>query len=307
MKTIFTVKRFFVAAALFGVSSLSFADSFNNVWVKADVTPANSGKVFIDWNIDEVSFAETSEFKRSINMGASNAFILAEPASGWLFAGVARDMDRDGQFDAEKDRQIHVFYNYFFTAFYDHTDYTDPSSSTNAQRLAEEALVQMTSPTDQVFAIFTQGVAAYRAEDQEAAGYVYCSKLNNVPGDEVTFYAYGDCDSRGVSNIYYKFDYWSDANGNEVSRNREYTVTAGSMQVLYAHFAVTTKDDYKENEKVPERYKFDYNNPPFNPLGIEEVNVGNRADKAVYNLQGRRVVNLQKGMFIQNGKKFVVR
>ena len=307
MKTIFSVKRFFVAAALFGVSSLSFADSFNNVWVKADVTPANSGKVFIDWNIDEVSFAATSEFKRSINMGASNAFILAQPAEGWLFAGVARDMDRDNQFDATIDRQIHVFHNFFFTAFYDHTDYTDPSSSTNAQRLAEQALAQMEYPTDQVFAVFTQGVAAYRAEGQEAAGYVYCSKLNNEPGDQVTFYAYGDCDSRNSPNVYYKFDYWSDANGNEVSRSREYEVTAGSMQVLYAHFAVTTKADYQENEKVPEKFKFDYNNPPFNPLGIEEVNVGNRADKAVYNLQGRRVVNLQKGMFIQNGKKFVVR
>ena len=306
MKTIFTVKRFFVAAALFGVSSLSFADSFNNVWVKADVTPANSGKVFIDWNIDEVSFAETSEFKRSINMGASNAFILAEPASGWLFAGVARDMDRDGQFDAEKDRQIHVFYNYFFTAFYDHTNY-DGQSSTLAMQNAQEALAQMTSPTDQVFAVFTQGVAAYRAEGQEAAGYVYCSKLNNEPGDQVTFYAYGDCDSRNSPNVYYKFDYWSDANGNEVSRNREYTVTAGNLQVLYAHFAVTTKADYQENEKVPEQFKFDYNNPPFNPLGIEEVNVGNRADKAVYNLQGRRVVNLKKGVFVQNGKKYVVR
>ena len=306
MKTIFSNKKVLAVAALLGISSLSFADSFNNVWVKADVIPANSGLVFIDWNIDEVNFATTSEFKRSINMGASNAFIMAQPADGWLYAGVARDMDRDGQFDAEKDRQIHVFYNYFFTAFYDHTNY-DGQSSTLAMQNAQEALAQMTSPTDQVFAIFTQGVAAYRAEGQEAAGYVYCSKLNNVPGEQVTFYAYGDCDSRNSPNVYYKFDYWSDANGNVVSRDREYTVTAGNLQVLYAHFAVTTKADYQENEKVPERYKFDYNNSDFDPLGIQPVNVVSPANQPVFDLQGRKVSALKKGMFIQNGKKFVVR
>ena len=214
-------------------------------------------------------------------------------------------MDRNGAYDAEKDRQIHIWYNYFFTAFYDHTDYIG-GSSTEAMEIAEEALAQMTQPTDQVLAIFTKGDVAKRAIDEEACGYVFSSKLDNQPGDQVTFYAYGDVDSRNAPNKYYKFHSWLDEQGNIVSTNRELTVTVQGMKTYYAHFVQTTKAEYQSTEKLPDRYKWDYDNPGWDPAGIETVSAGkSAADKAIYDLQGRRVAQPGKGLFIQNGKIFV--
>lgn len=314
MKKIFTAKKLMATAALLSAFALQgLADSFNNVWVRADVVPQNAGTVFVDWYIDEVNFASYSEFKRSINFGASNAFILTEPADGWLFAGVARDMNRSGQYEAETDKQIHVFYNGFFTAFYDHTEYTDPSSSSGAMLLAQEALAQMTQPTDQVLAVFTKGAVAHRAEGQEAFGYVYSSKLYNEPGDQVTFYAYGDYDTRGAYNVYYKFDCWKDAAGNEVSRDRELTVTVKGMETYYANFVTTTKADYQENEKVPEQFKFDYNNSDWNGEwnGIETVSAGGARSNHVYDLGGRRMgrdaSTLRPGLYVVDGRKLIIR
>lgn len=302
-----STKRLFVAAAmLFMVSLQSFADSFNNVWVKASVFPAGSGLVFVDWYLDDVNPAPTSEFKRSINFGASNAYIYAEPADGWLYAGAARDMNRSGQYEAGTDRQIHVWYNYFFTAFYDHKEYIG-QSSTEAMELAEEALEEMTQPTDEVLAVFTKGAVARRAEGEEPFGYVFSSKLYNEPGDQVTFYAYGDVDSRNSPNVYYKFDSWRDASGNEVSRDREFTITVKGMEVYYAHFVKTTKAEYQATEKLPDQFKFDYNNSDWDFSGISSVSADRAASGVFYDLQGRRVSQPAKGVFIQNGKKIVVK
>lgn len=302
------LKRAFAAAALLTcISTQSMADSFNNVWVKAIALPSNGGGVYVDFGLDEVDLKSVSEFKRSINMTPSDAFIYAEPASGYLYAGVARDMDRNGAYDAEKDRQIHIWYNYYFTVFYDHTDYIG-ESSTQAQELAEEALAQMTQPTDQVLAIFTKGDVAKRAIDEEACGYVFSSKLDNQPGNQVTFYAYGDVDSRNTPNKYYKFDSWLDEHGNTVSTNRELTVTVQGMKTYYAHFVQTSKAEYQTTEKLPDRYRWDYDNPGWDPAGIETVSAGkSAADKAIYDLQGRRVAQPGKGLFIQNGKIFVIK
>ena len=295
-----------VAALLTCVSMQSMADSFNNVWVKAFAVPSNGGGVYVDYGLDDINLQSVSEFKRSSNATPSSAFIYTEPATGFLFAGVARDMDLNGAYDAEKDRQVHIWYNYFFTAFYDHTDYIDISSSTEAQKLAEEALAQMTQPTDQVLAIFTKGDVAKRAIDEEACGYVFSSKLDNQPGDQVTFYAYGDVDSRNSPNKYYKFHSWLDEQGQVVSTNRELTVTVQGMKTYYAHFVQTTKAEYQSTEKLPDRYKWDYNNPEWDPTGIQNVNANNAAaSSAIYDLQGRRVAQPGKGLFIQNGKKFV--
>ena len=306
MRKFFSTKRLMAAAALLtGFSTQGMADTFNNVWVRALTYPAGGGTVYVDWYLDDVDPQSTSEFKRSINFGASNAFIYAEPAEGYLYAGVARDMDRDGVYSADKDRQIHVWYNYFFTAFYDHTEYYG-QSSTEAMAVADEALAKLTEPTDQVLAVFTKGDVAKRAEDEEAFGYVFSSKLDNQPGDQVTFYAYGDCDSRNSPNVYYKFDSWLDEAGNEVSRDREFTVTVQGMKTYYAHFVKTTKADYTENEKVPDQFKFDYNNPEWDPAGIQTV-TADKANGPVYDLLGRRMARPAKGICIQNGKKVVIR
>lgn len=40
---------------------------------------------------------------------------------------------------------------------------------------------------------------------------------------------------------------------------------------------------------------------------IESINTVNAQDGAIYNMAGQRVMNAQKGIFIQNGKKFVVK
>lgn len=310
------IKRIFaVAALLCAVSLQSFADTSNCIWLRALSYPTNGGGVFVDFDLTDVEpvYAATSEFKRVKNVGVSAAFVLTEPADGWLFAGIARDMDMDGVYNAEKDRQIHVWYNYYFTAFYDHTDFYG-QSTTESDAKAIEALEKMTKPTDQILAVFTKGAVAYRAEDEEAFGYVFSSKLYNEPGDQVTFYAYGDVDSRGAVNAYYKFDSWLDANGNEVSRDREFTITVKGMEKYYAHFVKTTKADYEENEKAifPERFKWDYNNTEWNPsdfVGINEVKANADADRTVYDLQGRSVAGsqLQKGLFVKGGKKIVVK
>lgn len=298
------------ASLLFAVSSESFAQAFNNVWVKADVYPAGSGKVFIDDYQEPETFKydSSSEFKRTSNSTPSAAFIWTKPAEGYLFAGIARDTNHDGQYnnDFDVDRLIHVWANHFFTCFYDHTNYEVSGSSSQSMDLALEALEQMTTPTDQVFAVFTQGAVARRAEGQESRGYVYANKLFNMPGEQVTFYAYGDSEYiSGEGNIYYKFDHWTDAAGNTVSTDREFTVTVTGMEIYYAYFVETTKEDNKENEQRPDRFKFDYNNPDWNPAGIQEVANGKVSDGQCYDLQGRRVAQPTKGIFIQNGKKAV--
>ena len=41
--------------------------------------------------------------------------------------------------------------------------------------------------------------------------------------------------------------------------------------------------------------------------GIEDVEAQPQTDNAIYNLQGQRVVNPGPGIYIQNGRKFIVR
>ena len=312
MKKITTFKKMMATALMVVAGSLqSFADTSNGVWVRALTYPAEAGFVYVDFGLDdfdESMFAATSEFKRVSNMSASDAFILAQPAEGWLFAGIVRDMDMNGEYNPDNDKQIWVFYNNYFTAFYDHTDYSGQSTS-EADAKALEALNERTTPTDQVIAVFTQGAAAYRAEDEEAFGKVYCSNLANEPGDVVTFSAYGDYDTRGAYNVYYKFDSWLDANGNEVSRDREFTVTVKGMERYYAHFVKTTKQEYQDVEYKlwKEKYQFDYNNSDWNPNGIKTVNVDRPANNRWFDLQGRQYATPRRGLYIHNGRKVFVK
>ena len=45
----------------------------------------------------------------------------------------------------------------------------------------------------------------------------------------------------------------------------------------------------------------------FAETGIVNVNSNNVVEGAIYNLRGQQVKNAQKGIFIQNGKKVVVK
>lgn len=307
-----TSKKFILAAAMMMAVSLeSSAQAFNNIWVRAQVFPANSGKVFIDWYQmpEEFTYGATSEFKRSTNSAESAAFMWAKPANGYLFAGGVRDINRNGTYEPDVDKQLWIWPNHFFTAFYDHTAFGTGNSTTDYDN-AKAALEAMTVPTDFVLAVFTQGAVATQAEGQEVRGRVYSSKVYNEPGDQVTFYAYGDSEYiLDEGNIYYKFDHWANAAGDPVSTDREFTVTVTGPEVYYAHFVTTTKEDNKANEVVPSKFTFDYNNPEWDGTfnGIETVKAAKTADSAIYNINGQRVAQPAKGLFIQNGKKFVVK
>ena len=304
MKKITTFKRMMAVAVLAVAGSLQgFAQmAYNNVWVKADVYPEGSGLVFVDWYLDEVNMAASSEFKRSANF-SSDAFILVEPLNGYQFAGVARDYNKNYQYDNEVDKQIHIWASGYFSCLYDHTDYFVSGSSSASEALAKEALEQMTVPTDQLFAVFTKGAVARRAEGEETHGKVYSNKLYNEIGDQVTFSAYGDSESQSSGGVkYYKFDHWTDAGGNTVSTDREFTVTVTGMEVYYAHFSVTTKAEFKDTENDPNKIDWDSINNGINDVENTIVN-----DNRYYDLQGRSVAAPTKGIFINNGKKVVVK
>ena len=41
--------------------------------------------------------------------------------------------------------------------------------------------------------------------------------------------------------------------------------------------------------------------------GVKAIEVNGNADNAIYNLQGVRVANPQKGIYVKNGKKYVIK
>ena len=292
----------------------SFAQ-FNNIWVKAVAVPTDGGTVFVDWAIpnDEsgILYATTSEYKTSKNLAASDGFIWGKAAAGWQLAGFAHDNNKNGQFDNDVtvDKQIWRRSNGLFTAIYDPTEYVG-QSSTEAMGKAQEALEQMTTPTDLVFAIFTKGTVAIHQEDQEYRGKVWISKLDNAAGDQLTLEAYGDSwyNPTTSQNQYFKFDKWTKKGDSSFSStDRVLNVTAENGATYYANFVKTDKDDFDANERNLDPHKEDYQTQGDIPsLGIQSVKT-NATSTPVFDLQGRRVAKATKGVFIQNGKKVVVK
>lgn len=308
-----TTKKFVLAAAmLMAVSLESSAQGFENFYVRATVFPANSGTVFVDdYQLPETyNYGATSEFKWSMQF--RHGYIWVKAAEGYQFAGVVRDKNMNGQYDADGDQQLWVRMNHYFDPIGDGKNYEVAGNTKASEELAKQALEAMTTPTDYILAVFTKGAVAKKNPEQESIGRIYSSKLDNAVGDQVTFYAYGDGESQyidGEGYVYYKFDHWADATGQSVSTNREFTFTVQGGEVYYAHFAVTTKEDYQKNEQVPEQFKETFNNTQWDGGfdGIETVKVAKTANSAIYNINGQRVAQPAKGLFIQNGKKFVVK
>lgn len=299
MYTSINIKRFFLLAFISLTSSQLFADTANAVWVRAEATPVDGGLVFVNWNLDDDDMPSDyySEFKRAINFGASTAFILAEPAEGWQLAGFVRD-NGNQRFDNGDDKQIYVWPTGFFTAVYDPTEYPgDGSSSSSAQYEAEAALEDMENPTDLIYAVFTQGDVAKTAEGQEWMGKVWADKLNNEVGDEVTFSANGDYISPDTGGKrFYKFDHWTSPSGETIT-DRTIKVTVEGGGVYRAHFTETTEEDFRANEREDRVL-----------TSIESIVKGSRTySSKFYNLQGQVVEPSSKGVYIQNGKKFVVK
>ena len=304
-------KGLFIAALLVAATTQSFADSFNNIWVKAVVVPEGAGTVYVDWAIPDdeskMTFGATSEFKRSNNLAPSTGFIWAEANAGWQLAGFAHDNNKNGQFDNDVtlDKQIWRRSTGLFTAIYDPTEYT--GQTTEAMQAAENALAQMASPTDLVFAVFTKGTIATQLEDQEHMGKVWISKLNNAAGDQLTLEAYGDSwyNSATGKNLYFKFGKWTKKGDSSFSStDRILNVTAEEGAAYYANFVKIAKEEFDANERGRDPHKEDYQSSG-EISGIQNVKTGNTASTAVYDLLGRRVAQPAKGLYIQNGKKFV--
>ena len=90
-----------------------------------------------------------------------------------------------------------------------------------------------------------------------------------------------------------------------------YTLTNTSTEQEFAGPEAGVEGELKllwENQSAKAIYVKAINVKVYDPTtGITTTKVINTADAAVYNMAGQRVTNVQKGIYIQNGKKFVVK
>lgn len=312
MKQTFTFKRLFVAAFfLLTAASQSLANEDEIIWVKAEAYPTGAGTVYTnyanrdnDGNDIAKTFEATSEFKRYTNGAITTSYIWAQVDNNdYQLAGFARDTNKNGIFDNDTntDSQVKVdFDGYFKGVPYPET--IQGQSTTDADEKAAEALAEKTEPSDLVFAVFTKGAIAVMAAGQEAFGHIWTSKLSTEVGDQVHFLAYGD----EYQSKYYKFDHWENAAGQNVGTDRLLTVTVQGKEVYYAVVVETDKETFKADEKDPHVSDSQSGEFPWES-GIKTVNSGNVDNTVIYDLQGRRVAQPVRGMFIQNGKKIVVK
>lgn len=309
-------KRTFIAALMMVGTMQSFAQMpYNNVWVKAQVVNENSGTVFTQWYIPDDDadyiYGATSEFKRSANLAASQGYIWAEPASGWQLGGFAHDYNKNGVFDNDVtvDKQVWVQASGLFNAVYDPTEYKGKTSDSEGMKLAENALAEMTAPTDLIFVVFTKGTIVRHQEGHEVRGRVWINKLDNAAGDQLKLEAYGDSWSNPITSKieYYKFQKWTKKGDSSFeSTEKVLEITAEEGAVYYANFEKTTKAEC-DAERASDPHKEEYQTSGDIPgLGIQSVKT-NATSTPVFDLQGRRVAKATKGIFIQNGKKVVVK
>ena len=311
MKKIFTSKRLFSAALiLFMAASQAFG--YEIIWVRATAYPTGAGTVYTNWsNKDntgelpiEKEFAAVSEFKHATNGAISTAYIWSQlEDNSYQLAGYARDTNGNGSFDNDTntDKQVKVDFDGYFKGVPYPETYDQGSSSVQKEE-AEEALNEKTEPSDLVFAVFTKGAVAKMKAGQEDFGHIWNSHLSSVAGDKVQFLAYSDTKEQA----YYKFDHWENAAGENIGNDRLLTVTVTGMDVYYAVVSETTKEDYQANEKDP--YVEDKQSGQFPwDTGITEMKAKELNSQAYYDLQGRRVAEPTKGIFIQNGKKLIIK
>ena len=285
MKKNSTFKRLMAVAVIAVAGSLQ-GFAYNNVWVKAEAYPTGAGKVYVtpynplqpdDTNPYNPDFQNESEFKRS-DQFASTAFLDFQVTEGYQFAGMVRD-NGDGAY-GEGDEQVRRREeDGNFTAVYDPTEYYDGNSTTSLAA-AQEALEQLEKPTDYIFAVFTKGdigrvtpeCSSFYGSDM---GKVIGSKLDNAPGEEVTFTA--------VPDAHYHFVKWTNDKGEDVSTVNPLTVTVEGGRLFLANFA---KGD---------------------PEGISDIDYSVRNDNRFFDLQGRQVAVPRKGVFVRGGEKVVVK
>lgn len=279
MNKTFTLKRALAAAFLLAGSLQSFA--YNNLYLKAEAYPTGAGLVYasvymLDYEDGDVDFQPTSEVKQPCLY--SDAFIWTEAADGYQLAGYARD-NGNGKYDNGVDEQVRVNpVTGAFTAILDPVQYDGNGITSQGQVDAENALAEITEPTDYIFAVFTKGDVAFVAEGCEDLGTVIASQLDNEVGESVTFTAKADRRQH--------FTNWTDAAGTVLSSAVTLTVEVKGGAIYYAHFAEGEADDD----------------------GVEAIEQRDNLHSPLFDLQGRRAdASAKRGIYVRDGKKVAVK
>ena len=236
MNKTFTLRNA-LAAALMLTGSLQ-SSAYNNLYLRAEAYPTGAGRVYVstyisDYEDGDADFQPVSEVKQARQ--TSDAFIWTEAAEGYLLAGYARD-NGNGKYDNGVDQQVRVNpATGAFTAILDPEQYDGNGNTSQGLVDAENALAEMTEPTDHIFAVFTKGDVAFVAEGCEDMGTVTSSRLDNSVGESVTFTAKADKNTH--------FTGWTDAAGTVVDTHHAVTVTVAGGATYYAHFAEGAEDE----------------------------------------------------------------
>lgn len=274
MNKTFTLKNAMVAAFVMAGSLPSFA--YNNLFLKAEAYPTGAGRVYVstyisDYEDGDADFQPVSEVKQARQ--TSDAFIWTEAAEGYLLAGYARD-NGNGKYDNGVDQQVRVNpATGAFTAILDPEQYDGNGNTSQGLVDAENALAEMTEPTDYIFAVFTKGDVAVIAAGNEDMGTVTASRLDNSVGESVTFTAKADKNTH--------FTGWTDAGGTVVDTHHTMTVTVAGGTTYYAHFAEGAEDE-----------------SAVHAIGQDA------AVQPIYDLQGRRAdATAKRGIYVKGNRK----
>ncbi len=259
-----------LTAVILWLSTALQGFAYNNIYLKVEAYPQGAGKVYASfYRIDEGE--EVGKLEPVVELKeprqTSEAFIRTEATEEYLLAGFARD-NGNGSFDDGTDQQVRVNGETgFFSAIMDDEQFDGNGNTTQALNDANNALEELTEPTDYIFAVFTKGDVGRTYPGDDDMGYVTTSKLNNVAGETVTFTAKADKN--------HHFSFWTDSNGATVGKSTTLTVTVAGGVTYYAHFA--------EGD------------------AIQSI----QADKEeeAFDLLGRKTATMRQGIYVQKGKK----
>ena len=142
-----------------------------------------------------------------------------------------------------------------------------------------------------------------------------CQELGIQSLADATVYGYNPTTKELIAN-YEVFDGWRDANGDFHNWAGDATVPACVKYIdgkTYSCYNIAGCEEQtikcywaiaNEEKAVLVEIDFIYSNDP--TVGINDINV-NSQTTTVYNLQGQRVMNGKKGLYIINGKKVVLK
>lgn len=293
-----TVKLAIVAVIGLLASTPAFAgEKWSNHTVKVISSPTG-GQVYSNVKLEEFNTdqLQLNEYVANLTIKGMDlstlggegtlyaASLYSKPTDGVFAAGFAKDQDNNGIYNPQIDTEFSV-----------PTSVTDDNVAASVINLSEpdktyeneaDAIAAgfPTQPTSTYFAIFAKAVA-YVKDWQ--GGTVETSKIANNIGDAVTFKAVaGQGLNEDGSSFPYYFIKWTDADGNEISTDEEYTISEITEPTkIYAVFSDTKPSS-----------------------GINGVIVDNQeADGPAYDVFGRRVTSEYKGIVIRNGKKYIQR